>query len=89
MLKEAAARKEPLSTCLRCNEDAPESSFVEYDTNVYYQGKVLIRGYKYICGMCHNELNDKIYNGIEELIKYANESKRSKLNKGSKGKRVL
>jgi len=61
MLKRAAETKEELSQCLKCNEYAPVSSFVEYDTNVYLEDKLLIKGYKYICGICWQMLYDATF----------------------------
>ncbi len=64
LLQKAAETKEELSICLKCNQKAPVSSFVEWDTNVYYNNKILIKGYKYICGVCKEDLNDKIFSQI-------------------------
>ena len=80
LLKEAKEKGDTLKKCQRCNMSNPAGSFVPYDTNVYVNDTLLLKGYKEICGICYFKLKDAVFSKINGCIKYA-EERRAKTNK--------
>lgn len=92
LLKEARAKGDAMKKCQKCNEINPAGSFVPYDTNVYVNDVLLLKGYEEICGICYYKLKDSAFSKINGCIAYAKEQegkkprKKRKLEKYNKNK---
>ncbi len=80
LLREAREKGDTLKKCQKCKIPGPSRSFVPYDTNVYLDDVLILKGYKEICGVCYFKLKDAVFSKINGCMKYA-EERRTKTNK--------
>jgi hypothetical protein len=73
LIQEAKSKGDKMKKCQKCNMSNPAGSFVPYDTNVYINDTLVIKGYKEICGVCYYRLHNKVFSRIAGCIAYANE----------------
>jgi predicted nucleic acid-binding Zn-ribbon protein len=72
--------------CEKCKQYMPKSTFHPYDTNVWINGQLLIKGYEEICGGCYYTLYDKVFSKVSGAMQYAREKQSKRSAKANKTK---
>lgn len=73
LIKEAKEKGDTMKQCPKCKDMNPSGSFKPYDTNVYLNDTLILKGYEEICGVCYYKLHDAVFSKINGCIAYAKE----------------